>query len=162
MESGNREYTNGEITVFWRPDKCIHATTCYRELLDVFNPRKRPWVNMNGAPSPRIIEIIDKCPTEALTYKWNDNEKNNTQENQKNEKIKKAQEFSAENKANPPVQISTMKDGPYVVQGKFRLIDSDGNEVRTMQMMSFCRCGQSNSMPFCDGYHRKYGFRSED
>ncbi len=161
MDSSNREYSNNEITVFWRPDKCIHATTCYRELIEVFNPRKRPWVDINGAPAEKIIDIINKCPTEALTYKWVDEEKNKSEENQKSEKIKKALEFANESKTNPPVNINIMKDGPYVVQGKFKVYDSGGKELRSMQMMSFCRCGESNSMPFCDGYHRKAGFRSE-
>jgi uncharacterized Fe-S cluster protein YjdI len=38
METKDREYTNGEITVIWKPSKCIHVTTCYRELIEVFIP----------------------------------------------------------------------------------------------------------------------------
>ena len=71
MDKTDRKYTNGEITVFWQPKKCIHATTCYRELIEVFNPRKRPWVNMDGASTEEIIRVVKLCPTQALTYKYN-------------------------------------------------------------------------------------------
>jgi uncharacterized Fe-S cluster protein YjdI len=160
MESSDREYSNGEITVYWRPAKCIHATTCYKELIEVFNPRKRPWVNINGAPTDRIVEVINKCPTDALTYKWNDEEKNQNSLNLKNEKVKQALELSK--KPEPkPVTIQVMRDGPLVVQGSFKLFNSNGEQMRTMAMISLCRCGGSNNMPFCDGYHRKIGFSSD-
>ena len=71
MDKHDRNYTNGEITVFWKPGKCIHATTCYRELIEVFNPRKRPWVNMDGASSEEIIRVVKMCPTQALSYAYN-------------------------------------------------------------------------------------------
>ena len=159
MESGDRDYTNGEITVFWRPSKCIHATTCYRELIEVFNPRKRPWVNMNGAPTERIIEIVKKCPTTALTFKWNDEEKNKV-EAAKDEKVMQAVSVSSSGSIKP-VTVQVMRDGPLVVQGSFLVFDSQGNLMKTMAMTSFCRCGASNNIPFCDGYHRKIGFKSD-
>jgi len=159
MESGDRDYTNGEITVFWRPSKCIHATTCYRELIEVFNPRKRPWVNMNGAPTERIIEIVKKCPTTALTFKWNDEEKNKV-EAAKDEKVMQAVPVSSSGSIKP-VTVQVMRDGPLVVQGSFLVFDSQGNLMKTMAMTSFCRCGASNNIPFCDGYHRKIGFKSD-
>jgi len=159
MESGDRDYTNGEITVFWRPSKCIHATTCYRELIEVFNPRKRPWVNMNGAPTERIIEIVKKCPTTALTFKWNDEEKNKV-EAAKDEKVMQAVPVSSSGSIKP-VTVQVMRNGPLVVQGSFLVFDSQGNLMKTMAMTSFCRCGASNNIPFCDGYHRKIGFKSD-
>jgi uncharacterized Fe-S cluster protein YjdI len=71
MDKTDRNYTNGEITVYWQPKKCIHATTCYRELIEVFNPRKRPWVNMEGASTVEIVRVVKLCPTQALTYQYN-------------------------------------------------------------------------------------------
>lgn len=151
MENNDREYTNGEITVYWKPKKCIHATICYSQLIEVFNPRKRPWVNMNGAPTDKIIEIVNKCPTDALLYKWNkDLESENTGSAENVPVILQDQEM--------PVEIQIMKDGPIVVTGKIKLTDNNGKEYKTYSVTSFCRCGESNNMPFCDGMHRKTGF----
>lgn len=37
-----REYTNGELTVIWKPGLCIHAGVCVRMLPQVYRPRLRP------------------------------------------------------------------------------------------------------------------------
>ena len=148
MESNNREYSNGKITVFWQPKKCIHATTCYTQLTEVFNPRNRPWININGAPSEKIIEMVNKCPTDALTFKWNDDNSIDPATITK----------QVEATITQPVEIQIMKDGPLVVTGKIKLIDNVGKEYKTYSITSFCRCGASNNMPFCDGTHRKIAF----
>ncbi len=169
----NRQYTNGEITVFWIPSKCIHATTCFRELIEVFNPGRRPWVNMEGAPTRRIIEVVNKCPTQALTWKYN---KDLTEEERAAQREFTKEEVTPETVAEnlktgsagtdqsgkstrvKPTSIRIMKDGPIVVEGDFRIIDADNTELKPTMMTSFCRCGNSRSMPYCDGTHRKIGF----
>ena len=40
------------------------------------------------------------------------------------------------------------------VIGKFTLIHSDGTEEIIEDKRSFCRCGLSSAMPFCDNTHR--------
>jgi uncharacterized Fe-S cluster protein YjdI len=152
--SNEREYTNGEITVYWKPSKCIHATTCYRELIEVFNPRKRPWVNMDGASTKEIMRVVDLCPTEALTYKLNSEKEDSVTKTIENNNIVTKEEIQ-------PAEIRVMKDGPLVVKGNFIIRDSSGKEMRKMKMVSFCRCGHSGNMPFCDGTHRKVGFSGE-
>ena len=62
-----RRYTNGEITVVWEPSKCLHSQTCFRGLPTVFDPRKRPWVTMAGAPTEAITAQVGRCPSGALT-----------------------------------------------------------------------------------------------
>jgi uncharacterized Fe-S cluster protein YjdI len=49
-------------------------------LLPVFDPRKRPWVSMSGAPTERIAATVEKCPSGALTYFHNSGEPEPTQE----------------------------------------------------------------------------------
>lgn len=144
MDKTNKKYTNGEITVFWQPQKCVHATTCYRELIDVFNPRKRPWVNMDGAPSDEIIRVVKLCPTQALSVRFN-------------------KDIDAEletEKASGPAEAEArvMEDGPLVIKGSFTVYDTEGKELRHLGMSSFCRCGSSNDLPYCDGTHRKIGY----
>jgi len=163
----NRQYSNGDITVFWKPSKCIHATTCFRELVEVFNPGRRPWVNMTGAPSRRIIEVVNKCPTQALKWKYNKDlnlDELKTTHSADEELTPKtiSKDIPGREPADKPVQINIMKDGPIVVEGDFNVIGSDDNELKSMIMTSFCRCGESKSMPYCDGTHRKIGFYDEE
>jgi uncharacterized Fe-S cluster protein YjdI len=145
MDKTDRKYSNGEITVFWQPKKCIHATTCYRELIDVFNPRKRPWVDMEGAPTEEIIRVVKLCPTQALTFEYNKD-------------IEKEKQADSGTTAEIDTEVRVMEDGPLVLKGNFQIFDTEGNELRHVKMASLCRCGASNEMPFCDGSHRKIGY----
>jgi uncharacterized Fe-S cluster protein YjdI len=153
----NRQYTNGEITVFWQSSKCIHATYCYKELIEVFNPRNRPWVDMNGAPTEQIIETVDKCPTEALTWRWNDPEKNKISNDIK---VKQALRIEQnQNNQNATTTIQVVKDGPLLIKDNYKIIGKDGDELKIMPITSLCRCGATKKAPFCDGNHLKIGFK---
>jgi len=156
----NRQYTNGDITVFWIPSKCIHATTCFRELIEVFNPGRRPWVNMEGAPSRKIIEVVNKCPTQALIWKHN---QDLTEEERKTQWRVSSEEETPRSLsgAEEPTSIRIMRDGPIVAEGKFTIIGSGDQELRPTTMTSFCRCGASRNMPYCDGTHRKIDFTDQ-
>lgn len=61
-------YVTGEITVIWKPDICIHSGICAKGLHEVFDPRRRPWINLSKADVDRIREQIKKCPSGALSY----------------------------------------------------------------------------------------------
>jgi uncharacterized Fe-S cluster protein YjdI len=65
-------YSNGEITVVWKPEICQHSTLCWKGLIEVFNPKERPWVKIDGATTERIIEQVKKCPSGALSFFYND------------------------------------------------------------------------------------------
>jgi uncharacterized Fe-S cluster protein YjdI len=71
-------YSNKEITVVWKPKTCIHSSVCWKGLLEVFNPKERPWINVDGATTERIIEQVKKCPSGALSYFLNADGSNNT------------------------------------------------------------------------------------
>lgn len=66
-----KEYTNGEVTVIWQPEKCIHSGICARGLSGVFKPREKPWIEMTGADTQSIIEQVGKCPSGALSIRLN-------------------------------------------------------------------------------------------
>ena len=67
-----KEYTNGEVTVVWKPERCIHSENCWRGLPSVFNPKERPWVKIDGADTDAIIAQVRKCPSGALSTYMND------------------------------------------------------------------------------------------
>ena len=66
-----RKYANGEVTIVWKPDVCIHSAICFKGLPEVFDPRVRPWINAEGASTQQIIDQVKKCPSGALTYEIN-------------------------------------------------------------------------------------------
>lgn len=68
MDESIKEYTNGEIKVFWEASKCTHSTNCWRGLISTFNPKKRPWIDLSAEDSELIAKQIELCPSGALTY----------------------------------------------------------------------------------------------
>jgi putative redox protein len=72
------KYTNGDITVVWKPELCKHSGRCVTQLPGVFNLKTKPWVTMTGADSEAIKAQVEKCPTGALS--WIKNEDASTTE----------------------------------------------------------------------------------
>jgi uncharacterized Fe-S cluster protein YjdI len=134
-----KEYTNGDITVIWRPNTCIHSALCFKELSSVFDPRRRPWIDLSQAETAQIIEQVKKCPSGALSYHMND---------------------ATNQEAQTPVEtvVEVLRNGPLLVYGTLKVKDKDGNEALKSQTTAFCRCGASKTKPYCDGSHSKIGF----
>ena len=72
MPQTTHKYSNGEITVIWQPGICIHSAICFKGLSAVFDPRRKPWIDMSQAETARIIEQVKKCPSGALSIATND------------------------------------------------------------------------------------------
>lgn len=154
----DREYSNGEITVFWKPDACIHSTVCFMKLRKVFDPTKRPWVNMQGATTQEIITIVEQCPTDALTWKWN---RNLTSAEKEELNSKPVGEEMVPTPVVPPTsvtEITIIENGPVLIKGKFKMSKTSGEQIKTTEQIALCRCGSSKNKPFCDGSHRTTGF----
>jgi len=64
-----KEYTNGEVTIVWEPEKCIHAALCATHLPNVFNPKEKPWIKADAASTQEIIDQVKQCPSGALSIK---------------------------------------------------------------------------------------------
>lgn len=138
MKDVTKHYSNDDLTIAWKPAKCIHAGECVKALPNVYKPDEKPWIQIENATTEELKNQIKKCPTGALSYTMN-NQENNTPE---------ASE----------VKVDIMKNGPAIVQGTIKVTHSDGSTEIKENRMAICRCGASSNKPFCDGQHGKVGF----
>ena len=135
-----REYRGRDIAVRWYASRCIHSAACIRALPRVFDPRRRPWIELDAADADAVARAVLECPTGALHYERLD--------------------------GGPPepvpdtVTLRAVKDGPYYVRGMVEIVDEAGNLMRRDSRVALCRCGKSRHMPMCDNSHRATGFRS--
>ena len=65
-------YSNREVTVIWKPALCIHSGICAKGLPGVFDPRRKPWIDVQQADTNAIIEQVKKCPSGALSFAMNE------------------------------------------------------------------------------------------
>jgi CDGSH-type Zn-finger protein/uncharacterized Fe-S cluster protein YjdI len=59
-----------------------------------------------------------------------------------------------------PLAIDPQLDGPLRVRGNLEIISGTGRLVARVTNANLCRCGGSQSKPFCDGTHARIGFKS--
>ncbi|NNE26440.1 MAG: hypothetical protein HKN09_06320 [Saprospiraceae bacterium] len=134
-----KEYSNGEITVTWEPNKCIHSGNCVRGLSSVFKPNEKPWIKVENASSEEMMKVIDNCPSGALGYYKN-------------------AETSGSPKAQDNVPVQIIDGGPIMIQSTCKIIHKDGSEELRENKVALCRCGASTNKPYCDGSHRQIEF----
>lgn len=62
------------------------------------------------------------------------------------------------------VTIKARANGPYKVEGPVRVIDAEGREFELPEgsAVVLCRCGYSQTKPFCDSSHKQVGFVADD
>lgn len=63
------------------------------------------------------------------------------------------------------VTIRLRDDGPLVITGDVMVVDADGNSFELpgeKPALALCRCGHSEHRPFCDGAHKRCGFKASD
>lgn len=146
MPKDTLHYTNSEVTVVWKPKVCIHSSVCWKGLIEVFNPRERPWIKMDGATTEKIIEQVRKCPSGALSYFLNADKI----ESDKPDKV------VAESANILKVEVTS---GPYLIKSECLIVHSDGTEEIKNGTVALCRCGASQNKPYCDGSHNKIDFK---
>jgi uncharacterized Fe-S cluster protein YjdI len=137
-----RIYANDAIEVHWEPKLCIHTRNCVRGLGQVFDPRARPWIDVDAADPAAIAAAVVTCPTGALHFRRRD--------------------------GGPPEEpqeettIDPRPNGPLFVRGQVRILGADGQLIREDTRLALCRCGGSENKPFCDGSHLQNGFATDD
>jgi CDGSH-type Zn-finger protein/uncharacterized Fe-S cluster protein YjdI len=57
--------------------------------------------------------------------------------------------------------VKRIPNGPLIVDGAHEIVASSGQVRWRGTRSALCRCGASANKPFCDGSHRKIGFKAE-
>ncbi|MCB1370128.1 MAG: CDGSH iron-sulfur domain-containing protein [Rhodovulum sp.] len=60
-----------------------------------------------------------------------------------------------------PVLVEPQPNGPLKITGRMEVASGTGRAVNRIEKAFFCRCGHSANKPYCDGSHKRVGFRSE-
>ncbi|MEU8618411.1 (4Fe-4S)-binding protein [Streptomyces sp. NPDC048623] len=124
-----KEYDGEGITVTFEPRRCLHAAECVRGLPGVFDLKKRPWVQPDGAAPDEVAEVVGRCPSGALRHHLADG--------------------TAET-PDTPTTVRRMPDGRLVMRGDLLVrAGRDGAERHEVRAV-LCGCGASGNQPYCD------------
>ena len=135
-----RAYETEAIRVQWDSSRCIHTGICLRTLPLVFDVRRRPWVDLQGAEANAVADAVARCPTGALRY----------------ERLDGAE---AERPQRPTV-VWPIEDGPLLMAGDLEVRGPDDQPITHETRLTLCRCGLSHNQPFCDNSHRRREWKS--
>lgn len=133
-----KKYSNGDLNVVWKPKLCTHSGICVKTLPEVYDPNEKPWIKAENASIEALKAQIDLCPSGALTYEID------------------GEDQQVDTDIETKVQVLT--NGPLLVHGNLEVAGTDGTIETKTRTTAFCRCGASNTKPYCDGTHNSVNF----
>lgn len=128
--------TGREVTVTFDGKRCIHSRNCVLGHPEVFVPNvKGEWIFPDAAPAEVVLQIGRNCPSGAIRVARND--------------------ASASSDAAPVVNTVRLREnGPLAIEAELQIAGVPQDSPRA----TLCRCGMSQTKPFCDGSHSAAGF----
>lgn len=132
-------YDGAQADVHWDGRLCIHIGECGRAPNDLFVGGRQPWCQPDQASPDEVVEVVNRCPTGALTYLRKD-----------------GGEVEAADVENV---VSVMYNGPLYVRGDLEVEGASRDMSGVRFRAALCRCGQSKNKPFCDNSHEDAGFK---
>jgi CDGSH-type Zn-finger protein/uncharacterized Fe-S cluster protein YjdI len=137
--ANDKRYTGKDIDITYNVRRCIHAEECVRNLPEVFNTRKRPWIDPADASADRVMEVVVLCPSGALHA---------------------FPHTQIPGESIPAANTIFLQENGYLrVVGNLRLSGTTV-DIEQETRVSLCRCGQSANKPFCDNTHLKIEFQA--
>ena len=133
-----RSYSAPGVTVFYDRGRCLHFAECVRGLPEVFDARKRPWIQPENASAEQVAEVVRRCPSGALHYRL---------------------EEGPHEEPEQPTKVEFVANGPINLRGDLS-IEVPAGRMREVRA-SLCRCGRTENGPFCDKACSRTGRTSE-
>jgi uncharacterized Fe-S cluster protein YjdI/CDGSH-type Zn-finger protein len=137
MSEPVQEYRGEKIVVRFDGGKCIHSRNCVLGSPEVFQANvPGAWIKPDNVAVEEVVMTALACPSGAITYERIDGG---------------AQEEP------PPVNVARVREnGPLAIHADMRI----GTAVAHLRA-TLCRCGASKNKPYCDGTHKKIGFKAD-
>ena len=129
------EFPAGEGQVSFDLATCQHAGYCGDRFT---NWRRLARQAADPVARERLMQMVRLCPSGALEMRPDTD----------GEPLEPAL----------PVGIGVVRDGPLWVRGGIPVTGADGQTYEVRNRVTLCRCGHSETKPFCDGSHRHVGF----
>jgi CDGSH-type Zn-finger protein/uncharacterized Fe-S cluster protein YjdI len=127
-----------KVDVTWDRRLCIHVQECTRAKGEVFAAGRKPWGQPDLDEADYVAEVVQRCPTGALTYRRKDG--------------------GDEESAPPSNRIAIANNGPLYVSGRLEIQGAKEDMPGVRYRAALCRCGASKNKPFCDNSHEEAEF----
>jgi len=132
-DEGLQEASAPGITVHFNRSICSGAAECARGLPEVFESAAENWIHPENAPVEKVIEVVKRCPSGAMTYALTDE--------------------AAPADEPTEVTVRIVKNGPYEITGHVEFEPGRWGTRADKRKFALCRCGKSGNAPFCDYSH---------
>jgi CDGSH-type Zn-finger protein/uncharacterized Fe-S cluster protein YjdI len=132
------EYPGKAIDVRFDGRLCMGVGECGRSEGPLFEGGREPWCVPDGVDVADVREIVERCPSGALTYV----DKSGTPE-----------------QAPAVNSCAVAPDGPLYFTGDLAIEGAPEDMPGLSFRAALCRCGASKNKPFCDNSHVEAGFK---
>ncbi|MCG6896837.1 MAG: CDGSH iron-sulfur domain-containing protein [Thiocapsa sp.] len=126
------DFTGEGIDVHFDGRLCIHAGECGHAEGDLFMADRKPWCMPDLVPKAEVREIVERCPSGALTY---------------------TDKAGAPESPSPENHVTVAYNGPLYLTGDLAIEGAAQDMPGVRYRAALCRCGASKNRPFCDNSH---------